>query len=95
MLGRSAVPAMTLVLAVACSSDRTDVDPSSRMQPPPSMVEVSISSGGARLNGLFYRAAGPRPHPLVVFLHGYPGYEKNLDLAQAVRRAGYHALYVD
>jgi pimeloyl-ACP methyl ester carboxylesterase len=65
------------------------------MQAPPSMVEVSIRSGDARLNGLFYLAAGPQPHPLVVFLHGYPGYDKNLDLAQAVRRAGYHVLYVD
>src|SRR5438874_8283326 len=25
---------------------------------------------------LFRSAAGPQPHPLVVFLHGYPGYEK-------------------
>jgi pimeloyl-ACP methyl ester carboxylesterase len=59
------------------------------------MVEVSIRSGDARLNGVFYLAAGRQLHPLVVFLHGYPGYEKNLDLAQAVRRAGYHVLYVD
>jgi pimeloyl-ACP methyl ester carboxylesterase len=65
------------------------------MPAPPSMVEVSIRSGDARLNGLFYLAAGRQPHPLVVFLHGYPGYEKNLDLAQAVRRAGYHVLYAD
>jgi pimeloyl-ACP methyl ester carboxylesterase len=64
-------------------------------QPPASMAEISITSGGARLNGLIYRAAGAGPHPVVVFLHGYPGNEKNLDLAQAVRRAGYDALYVD
>jgi pimeloyl-ACP methyl ester carboxylesterase len=31
----------------------------------------------------------------VIFLHGYPGTEKNLDLAQAVRRAGFDALYFD
>jgi pimeloyl-ACP methyl ester carboxylesterase len=47
------------------------------------------------MNGLIYLAAGAGTHPVVVFLHGYPGNEKNLDLAQAVRRAGYHALYVD
>ncbi len=64
-------------------------------QPPPSMEEISIISGGARLNGLVYQAAGQGPHPVVVFLHGYPGNERNLDLAQAARRAGYHALYVD
>lgn len=59
------------------------------------MAEVAIDSGGARLNGLVYVAPGPGRHPVVVFLHGYPGNEKNLDLAQAVRRAGYQAIYVD
>ena len=34
-------------------------------------------------------AAGAGTHPVVVFLHGYPGNERNLDLAQAVRRAGF------
>lgn len=63
--------------------------------PPASMAEIAIASGGARMNGLVYLAAGPGPHPVVVFLHGYPGNEKNLDLAQAVRRAGYQAVYVD
>lgn len=47
------------------------------------------------MNGLVYLAGGNGPHPVVVFLHGYPGNEKNLDLAQAVRRAGYHAVYFD
>jgi len=42
-----------------------------------------------------YLPAGPDPHPIVIFLHGYPGNERNLDLAQAVRRAGYAALYFD
>ena len=95
MTPRPAVLVMTLVLSAACSSNQTDVDPSPVMQPPPSMVEVSFRSGDARLNGFFYLAAGRPPHPLVVFLHGYPGYEKNLDLAQAVRRAGYHVLFAD
>ena len=47
------------------------------------------------MNGLLYLAAGPGPHPVVVFLHGFPGNERNQDLAQAVRRAGYQALYFD
>ncbi|HEX6465557.1 MAG TPA: alpha/beta fold hydrolase [Vicinamibacterales bacterium] len=59
------------------------------------MVEIAIDSRGARLNGLVYLAPGPGLHPVVIFLHGYPGSEKNLDLAQAVRRAGYDALYID
>src|SRR4029079_9340050 len=63
--------------------------------PPASMEEIAIPSGDSRMNGLLYLAAGAGPHPVVIFLHGYPGNERNLDLAQAVRRAGYHALYLD
>ncbi len=59
------------------------------------MEEVAVMTRGARINGLVYLAPGPEPKPVVVFLHGYPGNEKNLDLAQAVRRAGYQAVYVD
>jgi pimeloyl-ACP methyl ester carboxylesterase len=59
------------------------------------MDEIGISSHGVRLNGLIYLAAGAGPHPVVLFLHGYPGNERNLDLAQAVRRAGYDAVYFD
>jgi acetyl esterase/lipase len=63
--------------------------------PPASMAEVSFQSGGARINGLIYLGPGDAPRPVVVFLHGYPGNEKNLDLAQAVRRAGYQAVFTD
>jgi uncharacterized protein len=59
------------------------------------MDELAIDSHGARLNGLIYLAGGRGPHPIAVFLHGFPGNERNLDLAQAVRRAGYNALFVD
>jgi pimeloyl-ACP methyl ester carboxylesterase len=65
------------------------------LKPPASMQEVVVVSGGARLNGLVYLAAGAGAHPVVVFLHGYPGNEKNLDLAQAMRREGYDAVYFD
>lgn len=61
----------------------------------PSMASIVITSHGARLNGLIYRAAGRGPHPVALFLHGFPGNEKNLDLAQAVRRAGWDAIYFD
>jgi pimeloyl-ACP methyl ester carboxylesterase len=70
-------------------------DPSPGIQPPASMQEVAIQSHGSRMNGIAYLAAGEGDHPLVIFFHGYPGNERNLDLAQAVRRAGYQALYVD
>lgn len=75
--------------------DAVREDPSPSLQPPASMEELAIESHGARINGFLLRAAGPSPHPIVIFLHGYPGNERNIDLAQAVRRAGYHALYID
>lgn len=60
---------------------------------PPAMREISFESGGSRVNGIVYLAGGAGPHPTVLMLHGYPGNERNLDLAQAVRRAGMNALY--
>src|SRR5262249_54536842 len=71
------------------------VDPPSTLAPPPSADEIKIPSHGVALNGLIYVPGGSARHPIVVFLHGYPGHERNLDLAQAVRRAGYAALFFD
>ena len=86
---------LVATLAFARSIGATERDPAPALVPPASMEEIAISSDGARINGLIYLAAGAGVHPVVVFLHGYPGNERNLDLAQAVRRAGYHALYLD
>ena len=44
------------------------------------------------MNGLFYLANGKGPHATVILLHGFPGHERNLDLAQALRRAGMNVL---
>jgi pimeloyl-ACP methyl ester carboxylesterase len=62
---------------------------------PPRLAEIAFRSAGERLNGLLYVAAGAGPHPLVLLLHGNPGNERNLDVAQAMRRAGYTVLYFD
>jgi dipeptidyl aminopeptidase/acylaminoacyl peptidase len=59
---------------------------------PASLVQLSFDSHGSRLNGVLYQAAGQDPHPTVLVLHGFPGFERNLDLAQAFRRAGWNAL---
>ncbi|WP_281848838.1 alpha/beta hydrolase [Dyella sp. GSA-30] len=45
------------------------------------------------MNALVYVAAGVGPHPTVILLHGFPGNERNLDLAQDMRRAGWDVLY--
>lgn len=56
---------------------------------PARMAVVHIPSGGVEINAVIYVAAGKGPHPVVVLCHGLPGNEKNLDLAQAIRRAGW------
>jgi dienelactone hydrolase len=67
-------------------------DPPPDARHPASMVQLSFDSHGSRLNGVLYRPAGSGPHPGVIVLHGFPGYERNLDLAQVYRRAGWNAL---
>ncbi len=57
------------------------------------MESFQLPSHGALLNAFVYVAAGIGPHPAVVLLHGFPGNEKNLDLAQAMRRAGWDVLF--
>ena len=53
-----------------------------------------IPSGGSRLLGGLYRAAGDDPRPAVLLLHGLPGHEKNLDLAVDLRQISLHVLYL-
>ena len=60
-----------------------------------SMQSFQIPSHGGLLNAFVYVAAGPGPHPAVVLLHGFPGNERNLDLAQDIRSAGWDVLYFD
>jgi pimeloyl-ACP methyl ester carboxylesterase len=57
------------------------------------METMQIPSHGALMNALVYVAAGAGPHPAVILLHGFPGNERNLDLAQDIRRAGWDVLY--
>jgi uncharacterized protein len=72
-----------------------DADPPADAKHPAAMEAFQLPSHGAQLNALTYVAAGAGPHPVVVLLHGFPGNEKNLDLAQAIRRAGWDVLYFD
>jgi pimeloyl-ACP methyl ester carboxylesterase len=70
-------------------------DPTPDKTNPAAMQTFQIPSHGALLNALTYVAAGPGPHPVVLLLHGFPGNEKNLDLAQTLRRAGWDVVYFD
>lgn len=67
-------------------------DPPFDVEPVASTPPVTFSSAGEILLGVLHVPAGPGPHPVVVLLHGFPGNERNFDLAQALRRAGYAAL---
>jgi uncharacterized protein len=62
---------------------------------PAAMETFQVPSHGAMLNALAYVAEGAGPHPVVILLHGFPGNEKNLDLAQAIRRDGWDVVYFD
>jgi pimeloyl-ACP methyl ester carboxylesterase len=67
-------------------------DPPADAAHPAKMEVLHIPSHGVLINGLVYQPAGAGPHPTLVICHGLPGNEKNLDLAQAVRRAGWNAV---
>ncbi|GAA4636864.1 hypothetical protein GCM10023196_088310 [Actinoallomurus vinaceus] len=72
--------------------DPLATDPAPEVAPAASTPAVTFDSAGAALLGVLHLPAGPGPHPVVVLLHGFPGNERNFDLAQALRRAGYASL---
>lgn len=92
---KTAMILMTAALGLAAPAMAQEVPAAIFTDPPhdaahPARMEVlHIPSGGVAINGLAYVAAGAGPHPVVVLCHGLPGNEKNLDLAQAMRRAGW------
>ncbi len=67
-------------------------DPPADAAHPAKMTVLHIPSHGLLINGVVYQPAGAGLHPTLVIFHGLPGNEKNLDLAQAVRRAGWNAV---
>jgi uncharacterized protein len=71
----------------------TDPPPDAKF--PARMEVIHVPSGNVQINGVVYVASGPGPHPTFVFFHGLPGNEKNLDLAQAVRRAGWTVVTIN
>jgi pimeloyl-ACP methyl ester carboxylesterase len=82
-----AVPA-----AAAAPQAALSVDPPADAAFPASLEQVRIPTAGLLVNGVLYLASGKGPHPTLLLLHGFPGNEQNLDLAQAARRAGWNVL---
>jgi len=56
-------------------------------------VELTFLSNEKRMSGFIYIAEGQELHPTVLLLHGYPGNEKNLDVAQALRAQGWNVAF--
>src|ERR1700751_2289463 len=94
--------AKVLVFAFSSSTHADDMgkpippsvisDPAPDPLYPPRSSQVLAPSHGMGINALLYLAGGAGPHPTMVLLHGFPGNEQNLDLAQAIRRAGWNVL---
>jgi uncharacterized protein len=95
------VSAAGLFFALCCSSMSAQMPAAISTDPPPdkaypaAIETFQIPSHGAMLNALAYLAEGAGAHPVVLLLHGFPGNEKNLDLAQAIRRDGWDVVYFD
>jgi uncharacterized protein len=85
--------ALAGTVAAGAQGSGVQTDSATHHANPAAMETFQIPSHGALLNALVYVAAGAGPHPAVILLHGFPGNERNLDLAQDIRRAGWDVLY--
>jgi uncharacterized protein len=68
------------------------IDPAPDKEFPADVAAPDVMSHGARMNAVLYLASGRGPHPVVILVPGFPGNEKNLDLAYSLRRAGWNTL---
>ena len=68
------------------------MDPPVDTKFPPGIAGITVPSHGVDMDAIFYLASGVGPHGTVLLLHGLPGYESNVDLAQSIRRAGWNVL---
>ncbi len=93
---RVAAAFMAPILLSACAKDMSSFSLHNLEQlneKPASISELTINANGERMPGHIYQASGDGPHPTAIMLHGYPGNEKNLDVAQALRNAGWNTLF--
>lgn len=58
----------------------------------PDMYSILIPGQRGRLLSVLYTAGGSGVHPTVLLCHGIPGCERNFDLAQMLRRKGFHVM---
>jgi dienelactone hydrolase len=60
---------------------------------PATTTGLTFKSDNMRMSGFIYMAQGKELKPTVLLLHGYPGNEKNLDVAQALRSIGWNVVF--
>ena len=93
------LPLSVWLLLVACNASAQQLpsaittDPLPDKASPAIMEAPDILSHDSRLNAVFYVASGSGPHPTALLLHGFPGNEKNMDLAYVLQRAGWNVLF--
>jgi pimeloyl-ACP methyl ester carboxylesterase len=78
--------------AFAQTASPAVTDPAPDAVTPAAQDAFVLPVKGDAMNALIYLASGAGPHPTLLLLHGFPGNEQNLDLAQAARRAGWNVL---
>ena len=89
---------LSAFIAASAVGQDQDFDPVAEDLPvvdydhPATALETGFDVDGSHINATFFLAQGEGPHPSVVLLHGFPGYEKHFDLAHAMRRAGWNVL---
>ncbi len=91
-LGALSAPAVAADAHSGPVAAAVTADPPRNEAHPARNRQLLIPSQGHGMNALFFLASGEGAKPTLLLLHGLPGNERNLDLAQAVRRAGWNVL---
>ncbi len=69
----------------------TQDPPESYEKNPASIRTFAIESHTSKIIGSILTASGGELHPTVILLSGFPGNDTNMDIAHAIRRAGFNA----
>lgn len=91
LAGCSTAPALSVPESSAAPCTAID-DPPRDAAHPATNRSLRVPSHGFEMNAVFMLAAGSGAKPTLILLHGLPGHERNLDLAQAARRSGWNVL---
>lgn len=61
---------------------------------PAQSLDFDVTSKGSKLaGGIIYTPNGKEKHPTLILLHGFPGNQKDFDIAQVVRAHGWNVIY--